>query len=166
METFTQNQIILFKNERYVLEWDTISIIDASQIDYSSYADNNYLSVKESESILKNIHFVLYKDNEKLMDSKYIDIATLDFHLGLCITEAIKSTLFNTQNQIKVFKQECKSYLNKDSSKMPPELLIAQQIYNHHIQMSLFDLKSISSAMYERVLLAIEILNDKDKVKE
>jgi hypothetical protein len=149
-----------YNKQDYVLNYDVINVIQACNIDYNSYSDiNKTLEILEWKNILDNINFKLYQNGELFFDSRFNDPNKLEFGLLKKIINLIQEELEISPLELKKFINDCNMFLKRETTKMPPELIIAQSIMLNRTQLSLSDIQNMSIKTYEKINLALDILN-------
>ena len=134
----------------YELNFDHISILDSSLIDSESYRNENFYSLLECQSILKNIHFYLEKDGVIVFDSKIHNALDLDYNLCVEICGRISEKLHLKQKEIELFEKQL-----KNPNIILPEKIIANLIKSSMMQLSLQDIKSMTPLEYEKLQIAM-----------
>jgi hypothetical protein len=151
----------IFENNKYELEYECINIFDSCEIDYNSYNENYYSSFREFEEILKKISFKIKNNGNLIFDSKKDNYKFLKFKFVKLLVDILSKELNNSSEEIQIFTQECRSFLEKNTTRMPKELLIAENIYLQKITLSYDDLKNMPCKQYERINVALSLINQK-----
>ena len=146
----------IFKNQKYTLLFEPISIIKAAEIDYQSYSDGQYSTIKQWQSVFKNVNFKLFLAKECIFDS--LSQKNLEFNLGHKIFDFIQSELYLSPEEAKIYTKECIYFVSNKTTKMPPEILIAGNIINGKMQLNLSELESISVKKYEKIQICLSTL--------
>lgn len=138
------------------LSFGGIDVFSASQIDFHSSA--NYFS--ENINILKNVKFKILRERQIVFDSSLDFYGNLNYKLAVEICDVLRNFLCLSPPEILFFENLCKDYLkNPQGSKMPVEMLIAQNIYNKTTFMSVAELSNMEIKQYERIQIALRVLN-------
>ena len=130
-----------FLNEECSLIFDEISVDLALQIDYNGFDS----SFKECESLFENIKFQILKNNQIVFNSNIDNPLDLDYVLSQKIFNIIKNELYLSEIESKQYISDCIDFLNsKNTSKMPPELLISINLINRNVQLNLQELENMN----------------------
>jgi hypothetical protein len=153
---------IIINDEVYVLNYESINVEKAAQIDYKSFTEKGYSSFFEMRNMLDCVEFELLKD-DKVFYSSNNPNQNLEFNLVKKIYDAIHDSFSMNKEEIESFLAECKLFLeNKNSDmKMPYELLLARNIYNGLLKMSLSDFENMEIKKYEKIQLALNLIEKK-----
>jgi hypothetical protein len=146
-------------NKDYVIDFKTINVLEACKIDYNSYIENKTSEILEWKHLLNNVYFKLYFNGEIVFDSEFNNPNKIEFTLLRKILNIIQEELEISNSELTYFVNDCTMFLKKETTKMPPELIIAQNIKNNRIQLSLTDIQNMSVKNYEKINLALELLN-------
>jgi hypothetical protein len=149
-------------NHKYELIYEQVSVAKAAEIDYESYSEDGYSSFLEMKSMLSCINFKIIKDGELYYDSQNLT-ESLDFNLAKVIYDALRKSAFLSEEDSTQFKDECELYLKDESTnrRMPYELLLAKNIFNQDIKISLDDFENMDIKKYEKIQLALAVLRKK-----
>lgn len=149
------NQTITFKEKTYDLHFDKITTDLSITVDENSFINGSYNSFKEIQELLSRVHFILMRNNELIIDSKEKSINDIDFKLVKYIYDVIKPHLNLSSTESDDFRSKCADFLNKSSHMMPSELLIAQQMINNCLTISLSELENMDIKKFEKIQIAI-----------
>jgi len=158
---------ITINDEVYILIYESINVEKAAQIDYKSFTEKGYSSFFEMRNMLDCVEFELLKD-DKVFYSSSNPNQNLEFNLVKKIYDAIHNSFCMNKEEIDFFIKECTSFLEDENSnvKMPYELLLAQNIYNGLLKMSLSDFENMEIKKYEKIQLALNLLNKQVEAQE
>jgi hypothetical protein len=129
--------------------FDKISILDSALIDSESYKNDQYYTLLEYQSILKNIHFKIV-DKDFSFDSSIDDPMNLDFNLCVDICGRISEHLNLKTSEIEKYEKDL-----KNPNIILPEKIIANLINNKILQLNYQDIKNMTAKEYEKLQLAI-----------
>jgi hypothetical protein len=149
-------------NCKYELIHEQVSVAKAAEIDYQSYSEDGYSSFLEMKSMLSCINFKIIKNGELYYDSQNLT-ESLDFNLAKVIYDTLRKSAFLSEEDSTQFKDECELYLKDESTnrRMPYELLLAKNILNQDIKISLDDFENMDIKKYEKIQLALAVLRKK-----
>jgi hypothetical protein len=148
--------------ESHDLIYEPISVAKAAELDYHSFNENGYSSFSEMRSMLDSVNFKLIKNNEVVYNSE-TDALALPFNLARSAYNALKNEFCMSREEIENFNKECEIFLNSEevNQRMPYELLLAKNIFNGEMQLSLSDLETMEIKKYEKIQLALGLLRKK-----
>jgi len=147
------------KNDIFRVECETVSPIIAVEIDNESYVNNSFSDIKHFESIINHVVFKIFKGPDLI----YENLSTnqpLKFSVAFQIAQKISRSTYCSGEEIEKFQKLCEEFLGGKSNQMPPELMIATNIFNGTIQFSYEDIKNIENKRYEKINLALQALQE------
>lgn len=153
------------ENNDYELLHEIITVAKAAEIDYKSYNQDRYSTFFEMRNIVDCLDLTLIQDGNIIYSSNTKD-NNLGFNFVKAIFEKLKNSLCLSEEEIESFTKECINFLDSEDKnlKMPYELLIANNIHNKTIIISLSDFENMEIKKYEKIQLALQII--KKKVNE
>lgn len=152
-----------FQNENYTLEYDLINLSKACQIDYDSYYKDDSFTNLEWKSILNNVNFTIHKNGILFFNSQNNNPDNLDFRLCKIVLEFIQNNLGMKEKDVSEFTKNCKLFIDKKTTKIPPELIIAENILLNRMFLTLQDIENMPVTKYEKINIALNLLNEKSK---
>ncbi len=152
-------QNLLELPNKYLLSFGDISISEANQVDFDSI--DNFFS--ENNSILKNIKFKILSEKEVVFNSDTDYYGLLSYNIAIEICNILRDFLYMKPKEVYAFENLCKTYLkDPQKNKMPIEMLIAQNMQNKNTFISAEELLSMEVKKYEKIQIALRILNGQD----
>ncbi len=146
---------LLELSDNLFLRFSDITIADANQVDFD--CEGEYFS--EYRSILKNLKYKIIQNGNTIFDSDVDYYGLLDYNLAVEICDILRGYLHMTSLEIYNYENLCRKYLNDpQGSKMPIEMLIAQNILNKSAVMSTSELLNTEVKRYEKIQIALRIL--------
>lgn len=146
---------LLELSDNLFLRFSDITIADANQVDFD--CEGEYFS--ENRSILKNLKYKIIQSGNTIFDSSVDYYGLLDYNLAVEICDVLRGYLHMASSEIYNYENLCRKYLNNpQESKMPIEMLIAQNILNKSVVMSASELLNTEVKRYEKIQIALRIL--------
>ena len=104
------------------------------------------------------LEWLNYKNQEIIYEN--LNTQKLRFDIAFQIARQISKATYCSKEEIQKFQQLCEEFLNKKNQRIPPELMLASNILNQLIQLNYKDIESIENKKYEKINLALKILQD------
>lgn len=146
---------LLELSDNLFLRFSDITIADANQVDFDCEGEH----FSENRSILKNLKYKIIQNGNTIFDSDVDYYGLLDYNLAVEICDILRGYLHMTSLEIYNYENLCRKYLNDpQGSKMPIEMLIAQNILNKSAVMSTSELLNTEVKRYEKIQIALRIL--------
>jgi neutral trehalase len=149
---------IKMDSDNFTIEYENISPILASEIDNNSYSNDDFSEIKHYKNIIDNVKFKIFKNQEIIYEN--LNTQKLRFDIAFQIARQISKATYCSKEEIQKFQQLCEEFLNKKNQRIPPELMLASNILNQLIQLNYKDIESIENKKYEKINLALKILQD------
>ncbi len=160
-EKFMQNhsKTFIFNEQKYELKFKPITVEKAAQMDFNSYNEDNFSSFFEMRSMIDCIDFSIWQNDEFFYDSSQNN-KSLDFLFVKAVYDELKRQFSLSKDESAIFLNDCNVFLTEEKStnKMPYELLLARNILNGTISLSLSDFENMEIKKYEKIQLALSIL--------
>jgi hypothetical protein len=156
-----------FNNKKYIIEFQEISIKQAAIIDYLSYSEEIYSSILEWKNIFNNIPFTLIEDDKIIFNSVTDNYNQIDFYFAIKICEILGQYLNLNKTIAQEYEKQCAEFL-KDSdhkNKIPYELLIASQLNQNNLTITLKEFEELNIITYEKILLSLKQLKAVEQQK-
>lgn len=156
-----------FDNKEYVLSFELPTVSQVLEIDAQSYDGLYFSNMNELKGILTNIPFDLHSNGELVISSKTNqNITNLNFFLLRHVAMLIKPHLSLSEADSAAFTLLCDKYIedNNISSKMPPEMLLAQNLHNSTLSLNMRDFDTMPMIKYEKIQIALSCLKKKGNV--
>jgi hypothetical protein len=149
-----------YNNELYVIAFDKIKLSDSINIDKSSFIQNKISTFLEMQAVLERIAFKVFIEDKMVFDSAEQNVNNLKFDITKKIYTILKPHLYLNVLEINEFLDSCNLFLKekKPTMPLPEELFIAQHLFNGTIKLSLSDLMAMETKKYEKIQLAINLL--------
>ncbi len=148
--------------EYHELIHEPISVAKAAELDHSSFNEGGYSSFSEMRSMIDCVNFKLMKNDEVVYSSESKN-DPISFNVVKNIYDALKNEFCMSEIEIDNFNRECEVFLNSENGdhKLPYELLLAKNIFNGEVQLSLSDFENMEIKKYEKIQLALGLLRKK-----
>lgn len=154
MHKFMYNHKIQFNN--YIVLFEEITVKKAAILDFES-REIYYNSFSECTAFFKNISLQILQDDVIIFDSRKHDSNNLDFNLMYQVYHLIKPYLCLSENEITEFKKVLEDYFSgEEKNRLPYEYIIAQNILNKSVVMSLNEFENMEIKKYEKIQLCIK----------
>lgn len=150
---------ITINDKIFDLIYEPINVEKAAELDYKSYNKDGFSSFFEMRNMVDCVQFKIFENDTIFYDSECPD-KNLEFNLVKTIYDAIRDSFCMNKEEIEIFSKECEEYLKSQTTelKMPYELLLARNILNGTINLSLSDFENMEIKKYEKIQLALSIL--------
>jgi|688.fasta_scaffold04187_7 hypothetical protein len=164
-----KTKYIQYKEQILCVNYDEVTLEKASLIDYNSYKENSFSSLKEVQNLFDILKITITQNEVPI---KFDNVNTLDFVLCMIIYNAIKTELFLSKQEFADFTKECVDFLSDATAKlkMPYELLLAIKLINKEIVLSINELNNLNVKNYEKIEIAKSIIkkqvNPDENIKE
>ena len=149
------SQAVIFNNKKYILRFDDISTFKSVTIDEKSYVNGSFNTLKEMRELLLNINFTIECEDKVIFDSKVNEVDNIDFKFCDIIYKSIKPHLNLSQIEKDEFYEKCDNFLETKVGSMPYELLLANQMINNNLCLTLSEVENMNIKKFEKLQIAI-----------